>query len=122
MQGKQESNPHARFWRPLNYHCSIPLNQADVTWASARAYLELVKNLGNLTGTYGTSTLADCETETLVECDRSDEHNVDLNVVTRHNHLNSLWKSNLTGNVKSTDEELRTILVVERSMTASTWS
>ena len=24
-QGKQESNPHGRFWRPLNYPCSIPL-------------------------------------------------------------------------------------------------
>ena len=24
-QGKQDSNPHRRFWRPLNYPCSIPL-------------------------------------------------------------------------------------------------
>ena len=27
-QGKQDSNPHRRFWRPLNYPCSIPLYNA----------------------------------------------------------------------------------------------
>ena len=29
LQGKQDSNPHRRFWRPLNYPCSIPLWESE---------------------------------------------------------------------------------------------
>ena len=79
----------------------------------------LLKNLCNLTSTNCTSTLADCELESLVDSYRVDELYSDSNVITRHYHLYTLWKSNLSGDVESTDEELRTIVVVEWSMTAT---
>ena len=81
--------------------------------------MKLFKNLGNLSCTYCTSTLADCETETLVKSYWVDEFNCDCHVVSRHYHLNSLWKSNLSGDVKGTDEELWTVVVVEWSMTTT---
>ena len=55
----------------------------------------------------------------LVKSYRSDGSNVDLDIVTRHNHFNALRESNLASNVKSSDEELRTIVIVEWSMTAT---
>lgn len=86
--------------------------------ASVRDFF-LVEDLGYLTCAYGTATFADSETEVLVEGYRSDEHNIDLNVVAWHNHLYACRKSDLSGNVKRTDEELRTIVVVEWCMTAT---
>ena len=82
-------------------------------------YRVLVKNLSNLTSSYRAATLTDSETELLVKSYRSDELNVDLDIVTRHNHFNALRESNLASNVKSSDEELRTIVIVEWSMTAT---
>ena len=82
-------------------------------------YRVLVKNLSNLTSSYRAATLTDSETELLVKSYRSDELNVNLDIVTRHNHFNALRESNLASNVKSSDEELRTIVIVEWSMTAT---
>ena len=119
LQGKQDSNPHRRFWRPLNYPCSIPLEKAVPCGSPPLYGVELLYDLDNLAGTYGTSTFADGELETFVKGYRSDELNIDLDVVAWHNHLDSFRKADLTGNVKSTDEELRTILVVEWSVTST---
>ena len=79
----------------------------------------LLKNLGDLTRTYGAATLTDSEAKTCVASNRVDELNVDLNVVTGHYHLYTFGESDLTGYVKCTDVELGTILVVERSVTAT---
>ncbi len=65
------------------------------------------------------SALTDSETQTCVTSYRVDELNVDLNVVTGHYHLYTFGESDLTGNVKCTDVELGTIVVVERSVTAT---
>ena len=78
-----------------------------------------VEDFGNLTRTYGAATFADSETQTLIASYRSDELNDDLNVVTGHYHLYTLGESDLTGYVKSTDVELGTVVVVERSVTAT---
>ena len=106
MQGKKDSNPHRRFWRPLNYPCSIPLRI-------------LLLDLDDLSCTYGTAAFTDSELQTFVDGNRSDELNGDLDVISRHNHLNSLGQHDLTGHVKCTDEELRAIVVVERSVTTT---
>ena len=119
LQGKQDSNPHRRFWRPLNYPCSIPLFQDGNPWTSVLYVEELLFDLDYLAGTNGTSTFADSELKTFVEGYRSDELNVNLNVIAWHNHLDSLWKGDLTGNIEGTDEELRTIVVVEWSVTST---
>ena len=81
--------------------------------------VRLFDNLANLAGADCTSTLADSETKTLVKRYWSDEMHLDLYVIAWHNHLGSLWKSNLTGNIKCTDEELRTVVVVEWSVTST---
>ena len=75
---------------------------------------ESVDEFGNLTGTYGTTTLTDSEAQTLRASYRVDQLNGDLQVVARHYHLSSFRQSDLTGNIHSTDVELRTIVVVER--------
>ena len=72
-----------------------------------------------MTSTYCTSTFADCETKTYVTSYRVDQFNVDCYVITRHNHFSSFWKSNFTCYVQCTDIELRTIFVVERSVTTT---
>ena len=76
----------------------------------------LLNDSDDLTGAYGTATLTDSEAEALVHSDRGDELDIDFDIVARHNHLDSLGKSNLTGNIEGADEELGTILVVERSV------
>ena len=81
--------------------------------------LKLVEDLGYLTCTYCTATFTDCEAKTFVKGYRSDKGNVNLYVISRHYHLYAFWESNLTGNVEGTDEELRTILVVEWSVTTT---
>ena len=120
-QGKQDSNPHRRFWRPLNYPCSIPLweRQTAPRGNLSLNVRELVLDADYLACAYGTATFADSELETLVHSNRSNELNVDFYVVTRHNHLLVGGEHDLTGNVKGTDEELRTIVVVERSVTTT---
>ena len=80
---------------------------------------ESVDEFGNLTGTYGTTTLTDSEAQTLRASYRVDQLNLNLEVITRHYHLSSFRQSDLTGNIHSTDVELRTIVVVERSVTAT---
>ena len=58
---------------------------------------ELLYDLQDLTGTYRTATLADCETQTLVQSDRVDQGYRDGNVVTGHHHVYAVGQSNLTG-------------------------
>ena len=93
--------------------------RTDICWTSVLYVEELFFDLDYLSGTNCTSTFADSELKTFVEGYRSDELNVDLNVIAWHNHLDSLWKGDLTGNIEGTDEELRTIVVVEWSVTST---
>ena len=79
----------------------------------------LVEDFGDLTRTYSAAAFTDGETQTLVASNRSDEVNDDLNVVAGHYHFNAFGKSDLTCNVEGTDVELGTIVVVERSVTAT---
>ena len=80
---------------------------------------ELLYDLQDLTGTYRTATLADCETQTLVQSDRIDQLHGDGHVVARHNHVNAIGQMNLTRYVHRTQIELGTIVVVERRVTAT---
>ena len=87
--------------------------------ASLRSVELVFEDLCDLARTYCTTTLADSETKALVQSNCVDELNLDLYVVTRHYHLNSLRKLDLTCAVHSTEVELRTILVAERSVTST---
>ena len=81
--------------------------------------LHLLDDGGNGACTNGTATLTDSETQTLLHSDRVDQLDGHLNVVTRHAHLNAFGQLANTGNVSSSEVELRTVVVEERSMTAT---
>ena len=84
-----------------------------------RLILKLSVNLGNNAGTNGTATLTDSEAESLFNSDRSDKLNIHLDIIARHAHLGAFGKSDNAGNIGSSEVELRTIVVEERSMTAA---
>src|SRR5688572_16637432 len=70
--------------------------------------------------THRTATLANCDAETLLHCDRSDQLDGDVvEVVARHHHLGAARKLADAGDVGRTEVELRTIAVEERRMTAT---
>ena len=123
MQGKQDSNPHRRFWRPLNYPCSIPLNRVgpgrDRPFYLCSKSGLLVEQIGDRAGTDGTSTFTDSETQTLVQSHRVDELDSDFHVVARHHDLNASGEFDLARDIEGTDEELRTVVVLERRVTAT---
>src|ERR1700755_2533084 len=79
----------------------------------------LLNDLSNLTCTHCTSTFADSEFQTFLHSDRLDQHNAQRSVVTRHYHLSTCRQRNFTSYVRSTEIELRTIFVEERSMTTT---
>ena len=84
-----------------------------------RARFGLVEQIGDLTGTDGTAALTDCETQTFVQSHRVDELDSDLHVVARHHDLNTCREFDLARDIEGADEELRTIVVLERRVTAT---
>jgi len=79
----------------------------------------LFENFGDLTRTYCTTAFTDSEAKTCVASNRVDELNIDFYVVTGHYHFYTFGKSDFASHVKSTDVELGTIVVVERSVTTT---
>src|SRR5271170_6947629 len=79
----------------------------------------LLHDLRNLTSTNRTATFADSEFQTLFHGDRLDQHYRKRSIVTRHDHLSTRRQRNFTSYVRSTEIELRTILVEERSVTTA---
>ncbi len=62
------------------------------------------------------ATFADSEALTIFHSDGGDELDGHLSVVTRHDHLDTFREFNLTGNVSSTQEELRFVASEHRSV------
>ena len=79
----------------------------------------LLDDFGDLARTYGAAAFTDCETQTLVACYGGDQLNLDFNVVAGHYHFNAFGESDFAGHVKCADVELRTVVVVEGSVTAT---
>ena len=101
----------------LLFVCLAPLRRQAVDDYSLG---ELVlDDASDLTRTYGAATLADSETQTFAASNRSDQLDVDLDVVTRHYHLDTSGEHDLTGYIQGADVELGTIVVVERSVTTT---
>ena len=86
---------------------------------SVQSEQKLLVDSDNCARTYRTATLTDSETETYLDSDRSDELNVHLYVIAGHAHLCALGKADNACNVCCSEVELRTIVVEERSMTAT---
>ena len=62
--------------------------------ASLLLKLGLCNDLCYNTGTNSSTTLTDSKSCSLFESDWSNEFNIDLNIITRHNHLSSCLKLN----------------------------
>ena len=77
----------------------------------------LFHDFEDLTGTYRTTALTDCETQTLVQGNRVDQLHGDGHVVAGHHHVDACGQVNLTRYVHRTQIELGTIVVVERRVT-----
>ena len=86
---------------------------------SANLSCGLLHDLGNNTGTNGTATLTDSETQTLLDSDGGDQLDLHVDVIAGHAHLNTLGQGDDAGNVGGTEVELGTIVVEEGSMTAA---
>ena len=73
----------------------------------------------NSTGTNGSSAFTDSETKTLLHSYWMNQLYGHLYVIARHTHLNTLWQIANASNVSCSEVELWTIVVEERSMTAT---
>ncbi len=82
-------------------------------------FYRLVKDFSYLTGTYCSTTLTDSETQTFLHRYFVDQLNSDSDVIARHNHFYSFWKSDNASYVCSSQVELRTIVVEEWSVTST---
>ena len=80
---------------------------------------KLLDDANHLTGANGTATFADSELQTGVHSNGSDELHGDLHVIARHHHLDTVREEDLTGNIQGADEELGTIVIVERGVTTT---
>ena len=69
---------------------------------------ELFVDLDNNAGAYGSAAFTDSETKVLLDSDGGDKLNVHINVVAGHAHFSAFGKSDNTGNVGSSEIELRT--------------
>ena len=65
------------------------------------------------------AAFTDSEAEAFLDSDRSDELNIDLNVISGHAHFYTLVKSDGTGNVGGAEIELGTIVGEEGSVTSA---
>src|SRR5690625_7047445 len=81
--------------------------------------MNLRDDLGYTTWTYGTSTFANGEAEAIFHRDWLDEFNGHFGGVTWHDHFGTFWQGDNTGYVSGTEVELRTVVGVERVVTAT---
>ena len=81
--------------------------------------LKLLVDRGNNAGTNSAATFTDSEAQTFFDSDRSDQLNVHNNVIAGFAHINAIGQGDNTGNVGSSEIELGTIVVEERSMTST---
>ena len=78
----------------------------------------LLQNLGNNAGTDRSAAFTDSETETFFNSDGLNNDNFHVDIIAGHNHFNALGKLDSARNVGGSDEELRSVMIEECSMTA----
>src|SRR5688572_22149488 len=81
--------------------------------------IHLLENVRNRSGADGAAAFADCEAETLLHRDRSDQSDRQRGVVPRHDHLRALGERSNAGDVRRTEVELRAVSVEERGVTST---
>src|SRR5450631_151208 len=80
---------------------------------------ESLDDLGDSTSAHCATALTDGELEPFLHRDGLNQVNPHLGVVTRHDHLGALGQVHHSGHVRGTEVELRTVVVVERRVTAA---
>src|SRR3954464_7802930 len=85
----------------------------------SRTILESDVDLRDRTGADGAATLTDREPQALLHGDRLDQLNAHLGGVTGHDHLGALGQRDDAGDVRGAEVELRTVVRVERVVTAT---
>src|SRR5690349_17167899 len=84
-----------------------------------RPLWSLLEDLGDDPRAYGTAALSDGEPKALVHCDRVDELDRHLDVVSRHHHLGALREVRNPRDVGRPEVELRPVSGEERSVAAA---
>src|SRR3954447_10485302 len=103
----------------------VPLSVARAGPPAARPALArcrakaLLLDTGHHPGAHGAATLTDGEAQAVVHCDRLDQLDRHLDVVTRHDHLRALGQVGDAGHVRRAEVELRPVAVEERRVTAT---
>ena len=114
--------PEFRYTIPQNcpsVKC-VKQNKGRVQYSTlTMIHLELAIDFDNNAGTNGTTAFTDSEAETLFDSDRSDEFNAHVNVIARTAHFNAFGKADSTGNVGSSEVELRSVTCEEGLLTAA---
>src|SRR6478735_11202101 len=96
-----------------------------ISWSNAFRRMRMlcaIRSLHDLRDAAGTdraATLADGEAQALVHRDRLAELDGDRHVVAGHDHLGALRQLDGAGDVGRAEEELRTVVVEERLVTAT---
>src|SRR5436190_15805918 len=79
----------------------------------------LFNNFGHSTGTDRSSAFADSEAEAFFHCDRSNELDLHLDIVARHDHLDACRKVCDSCHVSCTEVELWAVACKERCMSSA---
>jgi len=79
----------------------------------------LVDDLGHNACTNGTAAFAYREAQSVFHGDRRNQRRRQLDVVTRHDHLNTFRQLTASGDVCRTEVELRTVTGKERGVTTT---
>ncbi len=79
----------------------------------------LLEDLGDNAGTNGTAAFTDSEAQTFLDSDGVDQLDLHIDVVARHDHLNTIGQLDVAGDVGGTEVELGTVAVEEGGMTAA---
>ena len=88
-------------------------------WRGFSREQKLLLDVDDNTGTNGTAALADSEAQALLDGDGGDQLDLHVDVIAGHAHLGALGQSDDAGHVGGTEVELRTIVIEERSVTAT---
>src|SRR6476646_8218649 len=88
---------------------------AGCCWCRVRS----LEDLGDAAGADRAATLADGEAQTVLQGDGLDQVDLHLGVVTGHDRLGALGQVDHAGHVSRPEVELRTVVVVERRVTAT---
>src|SRR5690554_4786837 len=99
----------------VNHNTRAP----DQSGAFAYGFRSSSDDLGNHAGTNGTTTFANREAQAVFHGDRSDQRNVQLDVIARHDHFHAFRQFAGTGHISGPEVELRTIAFEERSVTTA---